>query len=264
MRNKTGSFRVIFVLILIFGLAGSPTAANASHAWEDFHWARTRNPFTLKIGDNVNSTWDPYLKKAISDWTRSSVLNLTKVSGSTSGKTCRPKTGRVEVCNAAYGETGWLGIAQIWTDGDHITQGTVKMNDTYFRTAPYNRPAWRRLVMCQEIAHTFGLAHQDEDFNNPNLGTCMDYTNLPAGTPNNEHPNAHDYEELEIIYSHLDDISTVRKAPSAAPESLTGVDLQAQSSWGEALHESADGRASLFSRDLGDGLQVFTFVFWSQ
>ncbi len=35
--------------------------------------------------------------------------------------------------------------------------------------------------MCQEIGHDFGLDHQDENFNNPNLGTCMDYTNDPLG-----------------------------------------------------------------------------------
>jgi hypothetical protein len=29
----------------------------------------------------------------------------------------------------------------------------------------------------------------------------MDYTNDPS---TNQHPNAHDYEELDIIYAHLD------------------------------------------------------------
>jgi hypothetical protein len=40
--------------------------------------------------------------------------------------------------------------------------------------------------MCQEVGHTFGLDHQDENFNNTNLGTCMDYTNDPS---TNQHPN---------------------------------------------------------------------------
>ena len=57
------------------------------------------------------------------------------------------------------------------------------MNDSYFNTAKYNTPAWRRLVMCQEVTHDFGLDHQDEIFNNANLGSCMDYTNDPDGKP---------------------------------------------------------------------------------
>ena len=110
------------------------------------------------------------------------------------------------MCNGAYGNNGWLGIASIWATGDHITQGTVKLNDTYFDTAQYNTPAWRNLVMCQEVGHTFGLDHQDENFTNPNLGTCMDYTNSPAS---NQRPNAHDYQQLQTIYAHLDSTSTV-------------------------------------------------------
>ena len=46
----------------------------------------------------------------------------------------------MEVCNATYGNTGWLGVAQIWTSGSHIVQDTGKLNDTYFNTAKYNKP----------------------------------------------------------------------------------------------------------------------------
>src|SRR4029453_1923478 len=65
----------------------------------------------------------------------------------------------------------------------------------------YNSNAWRQLVTCQEVGHTFGLDHQDENFTNANLGTCMDYTNDPS---TNQHPNQHDYDQLEAIYAHLD------------------------------------------------------------
>jgi hypothetical protein len=136
------------------------------------------------------------------------------VAGSVSPKTCKATAGRVEVCNSTYGNNGWLGIASISvTGGTHITQGTVKLNDTYFNTAQYNTPAWRNLVTCQEVGHTFGLDHQDENFNNANLGTCMDYTNDPS---TNQHPNQHDYDELVTIYSHVDSTSTVGSAPAGA------------------------------------------------
>ena len=45
-------------------------------------------------------------------------------------KNCKAVSGRVEVCNSHYGNTGWLGVAQIWVSGLHIQQGTVKLNDT--------------------------------------------------------------------------------------------------------------------------------------
>jgi hypothetical protein len=74
--------------------------------------------------------------------------------------------------------------------GEH----TLKVNDTYFNTPTYDTTPWRNLVMCQEVGHTLGLDHQDTSFDNPNLGTCMDYASNPLGPPDNEHPNKHDYD----------------------------------------------------------------------
>src|SRR5215211_7442975 len=240
---RTNKVRFMFMLVLVVVLAAFPVSVSANHSWGKYHWARTSNPFTLKVGDNVGSAWDSYLNEAISDWNPSVVLNLTKVSASTSGSTCAPSSGRIEVCNAAYGTTGWLGIAQIWiTRPSHIVQATTKVNDTYFNQAKYNTPAWRRLVMCQEIAHDFGLDHQDENFDNPNLGSCMDYTRSPLGPPSNEHPNAHDYEQLQKIYSHLDSSTTV----GAAPPASAGVDLNNPSEWGRLVRSQAAGRVQVF------------------
>jgi hypothetical protein len=94
------------------------------------------------------------------------------------------------VCNDTYGNNGWLGIAQVWISARHTYYaGCVKLNDTYFNTPTYNITAWGSLVSCQEVGHTLGLDQQDENFNNANLGTCMDYTNNPS---TNQHPNKHD------------------------------------------------------------------------
>jgi hypothetical protein len=232
--------------LLALGLAGLAAAALAAsalaaHSWGSYHWARTANPFMLKLGDNVNSTWDAHLATTSADWSLSSVLDTSIVAGGSRSKNCRPTAGRVEVCNALYGKNGWLGIAQIWASGSHITQGAVKVNDTYFNTPTYNSPAWRNLVMCQEVGHTFGLNHQDEAFDNPNLGTCMDYTSSP-GT--NQHPNQHDYDQLEAIYAHLDSTTTVG---SAAP----------------ASGQLQRVRDDLWVQDLGNGRRIFTFVFWA-
>lgn len=242
-------------LAAIFGLGA--TAVLADHAWSTYHWARTSNPFILKVGDNVSAAWDAYLDTTITDWTTSSVVDLVEVQGSAS-KNCKAKVGQVEVCASKYGRNGWLGIASVWASGDHITQGTVKMNDTYYATAQYNTPAWRNLVMCQEVGHTLGLDHQDEVFANGNLGTCMDYTNSPDS---NQHPNAHDYEMLETIYAHLDTTTTVATSTAEMP---ADAEEQDPSAWGREIRRSEDGRASLFERDFGNGRKLFTHVFWAE
>lgn len=246
----------------LFAVGALASVAYANHSWGGYHWARTSNPFTLKLGDNVTSAWDAYLAGASADWSQSNVLDTTIVAGGVkSPKNCRPTAGRIEVCNAKYGNNGWLGLAQIWiTGGVHISQGIAKMNDTYFNTSQYNTPAWRRLVMCQEVAHAFGLDHQDENFNNPNLGSCMDYTGDPDGPLSNEHPNAHDFEQLGIIYAHLDTTTTV--GAGVAPRNGKA-NLDSPTEWGQVVRQDARGRSSLYERDLGGGRKVVTFVFWA-
>lgn len=253
MRKRTMAFGVVaMVLIGFVGLAG------ANHSWGSYHWARTANPFTLKLGDNVSTVWDAYLSTTSSDWSKSDVLDTAIVAGGTNPKNCRATSGRVEVCNSKYGNNGWLGVASIWVNGSHIVQGTVRVNDTYFNTEKYNTAAWRNLVMCQEVGHTFGLDHQDENFSNPPLGTCMDYTNDP--TPN-QHPNQHDYDQLGTIYAHLDTLTTVgQKIFQGKPD----IDNSDPGSWGREIRRSSDGHGSLYERDLGNGNKVFTFVIWAR
>jgi len=235
-------------------LDDTSSTSQESHSWGSYHWARTSNPFTLKLGDNVTSAWDSYLNTSITDWSKSTVLDLTKVTGGTTVKRCAATTGRVEVCNSTYGNKGWLGIASISISGSHITAGTVKLNDTYYNTATYNTPAWRNLVMCQEIGHTFGLDHQDENFSNANLGTCMDYTNDPSS---NQHPNQHDYDQLVSIYSHLDSSTTVGLVAGTAHEAG-----ESPADWGQVVSSSQDGLRDMFVRAHGNGDLTITHVLW--
>ncbi len=265
----------IFVsVVVLISIGAFASIAYASHAWGNYHWARTANPFTLKLGDNVSPSWDAHLATASSDWSLSPVFDTNIVPGLTDGRRCRATNGRVEVCDSKYGNNGWLGIASIWANGDHITQGTVKLNDTYFNTVKYNTPAWRQFVVCQEIGHTFGLDHQDINFSNANLGTCMDYTNDPDGTLygqlDNQHPNQHDYDELGIIYQHLDTFTTIlssvfNKKPSvsALAGETNDIDTSNPSEWGKTIQKGKDGRSVLHERDLGKGQKVFTFVIWA-
>jgi hypothetical protein len=250
MLKKIGLTLILGLMVLALVVV----PVSASHSWGNYHWARTTNPFTLQLGDNLTAAWDSYLATTSTDWTASNVLDTTVVRGKTTGRRCRPTAGRVEVCNAAYGRNGWLGIASVWASGDHITQGTVKLNDSYFNSAPYNTPAWKNLVMCQEVGHTFGLDHQDEDFNNANLGSCMDYTNDPEA---NQHPNQHDFDQLETIYSHLDSTTSVGQRMSTAQ----AVEAGEPGDWGRLVRKQ--GRTAIFERDLGNGHKLFTFVIYA-
>ncbi|MEK7460310.1 MAG: hypothetical protein AAB628_02030 [Patescibacteria group bacterium] len=260
--------KVTAIIAVALSLTGLVSVASASHSWGGYHWARTANPFTLSMGDNVSTAWDSILATTSSDWSNSSILDTTIVAGQ--GRTnCRANNGRVEVCNKVYGNTGWLGIAQIWVSGSHITKGIVKVNDTYFNTPTYNTLAWRNLVMCQEVGHTLGLGHQDENFTNPNLDTCMDYTNDPS---TNQHPNQDDYDMLTTIYAHLDSMTTVAFASASSAKNIKAVkensgqeiDLDDPSAWGKAIKKDAQGKNSTYERDLGNGQKVFTFVTWAR
>jgi hypothetical protein len=71
-------------------------------------------------------------------------------------------------------------------------------------------------VICQEIGHTFGLDHQDES--GISLNTCMDYYhNTSASDTKSTHPNSHDYDELGIIYNHLDASTSVGASAAFLP-----------------------------------------------
>ena len=165
-------------------------------------------------------------------------------------------TGKIHSCNAAYGNNGWLGLASInITGGVHITQGTSKMNDSYFSSPAYNETA-RQHVMCQEIGHTFGLDHQDES--GADLNTCMDYSNAL----DNPSPNAHDFQQLQTIYSHLDTTTTVGFATFA--RNIFDDDADAPHKWGRLVAQSRNGRSSIYERDEGDGNKTATHVFWTK
>ncbi len=254
----------LFILTLAVLLVGASAAGvtEASHSWGNYHWSRSANPAALTVGVNISSAWIEYLNSAIGDWNISSVVQLAKMPGLTNPKSCKPVSGRIEVCNSKYGNNGWLGLAQIWVNSTHIVQAVAKMNDTYFLKPQYNTPAWRQLVMCQEIAHDFGLDHQDVNFTNQNLGSCMDYTNNPSGPPSNEHPNTHDYEELGIIYGHLDALISAVSASVGGGNGNHMGDFSAPDEWGKGIRNDASGRANVYLRDLGNGKKVITHVLW--
>ena len=243
------------------------SVAEATHSWGSYHWARTANPFTLQLGNNTSGAWTSLLNTASTAWSTTSpsytnTLNTTVVASGKSPKSCRATLGRVEVCNASYGNNGWLGLAQIWIySNGHIAQGTVKNNDSYFMNK-----AEKLHVICQEIGHTFGLDHQS--VSGASLDTCMDYYhNTSDSDTKSTRPNAHDYEELGIIYGGHTDTFNSYTAASASTRGFSSLaqsgDFEKASEWGKSLRKDSKGRNSLFERDLGGGNKVFTFVIWA-
>lgn len=256
-------------LSVLLATAIIATSSYADHSWGKYKWKPSSIPFNLDLGDNVDTDWDGHLLGASTDWSVSTVLGTTVITGSTDPVSCDPESGNVQVCNSDYGNTGWLGIAQIYGRGTTITAGVAKLNDYYFNMAFYDTPAWRRMVMCQEVAHTFGLAHQDETFNNTNLGTCMDYTDDPGGTGSrgplsNEYPNQHDYDQLETIYASKkgggkdddDGGSCNPKSPKCNPSAAGD-----HAEFGRLV--SSNGGISTYVKDLGNGVKVHTRVTWA-
>ena len=207
--------RILLAAAAIAAIAAvSAPAAFANHSWNGYHWARTSNPFTLQLGNNLTTAeWQSHLSQTSSDWSRSTVLDTTIVAGQARNKNCRATSGRDEICNGSYGNNGWLGVATVWLQSGttHIVQGTVKVNDYYLgpgASYQYNNSAEREHVMCQETGHTLGLDHQDTS--GASLNTCMDYYhNTSASDTKSTTPNQHDYDELGTIYAHLDSTTTV-------------------------------------------------------
>jgi hypothetical protein len=255
----------------------APAPASANHPWSNYHWQRTSDKVNLALVDSVTSAWQTQFNRARIEWDASELFGLTVENGSdnqATRKRCPAASGKVRVCNAAYGFNGWLGIAQIWVWGDgHIAQGITKLNDSYAM-----RPAEKQYVACQEIGHTFGLGHQDENHDNRNVKSCMDYSRYPEGGthngfdygPSNESPNTDtavggagelhgDFEQLLAIYNHQE---------SAAPAPSTSTRNRGRSEdagntpdeWGRPIRNDRDGKPILYRRDNPDGVRVFTWV----
>ncbi len=253
-----------WIVVLAATFVAAPSIA--THSWSTYHWERSSNPLTLTLINSTTDDWDQYVSEAVGDWNVSLVISLTEdMFGDTSNRTrrqCRGPSGGIRICNLAYGNTGWLGIAGISVDsGGHITTGYTKMNDTYFADPYYDNDLWKQSVTCQEIGHNLGLDHQDEDFNNMSLKTCMDYQDPPWPSP-----NSHDYEQLAQMYQHTDGGSGGGGSCNAPPGkgcnkngSLRG--NNGDIGWGISLGRR--GQKETFMRIDPDGTRHIVFVTWA-
>jgi hypothetical protein len=271
-----------FALLVVIVLVAVPMFAN--HGWSTYHWSKPGSSVAPPVVMNIGAPWTDYASRVMADWNSSAVIDSPWSFGSiTTRRKCSSTTGKIEVCNERYGQNGWLGIAGISiTSPDHITKGYTKLNDTYFNMAQYNTPAYRQFVVCQEVGHDFGLGHVNETFTDPNTGSCMDYTNDPDGgagggssnDPNNMHPNAHDYAQLESIYSHLDSTTTVGMIIDLQTEALSRPlsDIEIlhadENDFGFAVGFDGNGKPNVFvkivpNQEGEEGGNELTHVLWA-
>src|SRR5438093_9772969 len=61
--------RLLFAISLTLAVVTLPTIVRAHHAWSDYHWARTANPFTVKMGNNVSIAWQTSLTMPLQNGT---------------------------------------------------------------------------------------------------------------------------------------------------------------------------------------------------
>jgi hypothetical protein len=102
--------------------------------------------------------------------------------------------------------------------------------------------------------HVYCLAVAEEVVSDPSA--------LGTNGFSNEQPNQHDYDQLELIYSHTDKTTTVSppSAGSTLPPAASRGDLNSRAQWGRKIHESPNGQLELYERDFGGGKKMFTFV----
>lgn len=172
--------KLIVGIVAAVTLAGIATVGWADHSWNGYHW-RSDN-----LAPTVANNASPRLydvPAGVTEWAAlGTPIQPTLVAGT---------KGNITVTEAF--SPFWLGLARIFVEDGHITKGEVKLNT---RLLESYGPAAADHVLCQELGHVLGLDHNRQE-----LDTCMNDKALLGSATS---PNAHDAEQLNLIYDHAD------------------------------------------------------------
>jgi hypothetical protein len=119
---------------------------NTTYLWDDTF---VDGGLTLTLQNALDDTWQTEFDMAVADWQASEALQLTAERVAVDYN-CGRVDGVMVVCNANFGETGWVGINENSILGNVIVSSVAKMNEYYLRNADFDH---RRFTMCHEIGH---------------------------------------------------------------------------------------------------------------
>ena len=190
------------------------------HTWGDSTWENPNCNLVLQVGDchtdNGGEDFSTMLVDVVDKWNNvpenqgltGTTFNPSGISlqyAQCDGDTTCDNTGilgKISSCNSNYGNTGWAGLASVWTySNNHVAKAMSQVNEYYSMTN-----AQTQHVLCQEIGHGWPMGHTSEDGSDQN--TCMDYS---VWTSANRYPNEHDVELLDSLYGTCQTPNTSNK-----------------------------------------------------
>ena len=152
-----------------------------AESWNGYHWSSDKQSPTV-VNTTRSSLYD--VPAAVQEWAD---LGTPIQPALVRGK----KADIFVMENSTISSLGHTDV--LWNDSGHIIQATVYLNTALLEL--YG-PAAADQVLCHELGHALGLAHNDID-----TDSCTNTTIWP-GTATAA--SASDAEQLNLIYGHLD------------------------------------------------------------
>ena len=240
--------RAIAVVVTTF--AGFVGAATANHSWGSYHWARTSNPFTLKLDNNVTTAWTPTsppplltgLPPPCSTRAIITAIGLSEHAVSPAPAGSRSAT-------ATYGNNGWLGVARSRSAATHHpAHGQAQRH--LLQHSDLQHAPWRQPRHVPRGRPHVGLDHQDVNFDQHeprDLHGLHQHTGPRTSTRTRTTTTS-----CRPSTAHLDSTTTVGASagflPDACPVSPSPPANQVN--------------RSTYRTDLGDGHALVTHIFW--
>lgn len=186
-RRGSRSF-VLGILTTASCLCFAATASGSHYIWRDgnkLHWEREGTAVAqVYFVDRTGPRWP--VNAATAEWNQAADIGVYYRSPNDN---CPFHCVGVDAFYYGTDEPRGSAIFSFDANGHLNGQGTyVRFNRSYADNEPKDRS-----VVCQELAHDFGLHHQG-----PDSTSCM--TEAPDRFP--EHPNDHDWNILSNLYDH--------------------------------------------------------------